>query len=796
MKRIKLSLNYKSFKFKFFIPFNSSHQLHTSKPSSLSADISKGNDQTALSSLLILSSKTKSLLLGNQIHAQIIKSGLSKHTYSQNNLISMYSKCGVLGHALRAFDEMPERNLVSWTSIMSGAVQSGELEIGLELFLEMMEDGFRPNEFGFSSVLRACANAEAIEFGSCVHCLALKMGIEMNLFVGSLLLHMYAKCGDVEAAKCVFGCMSDRDVACWNAMVGGYAINGYSFEVMELVSFMHRNGLVMDEFTFINALKGCSISGDLSFGLQIHGLIIHNEVEFSSSVMNSLINLYFKAGRKDWALMLFNSMQQRDVVSWNTVIAGFAQDENVREVVCFFSKMVSTGLKPNQITLSILFRFCGAVGDLFLGFQFYCLAYRLGFLNDALVGNSLIDMFSRCGDIENASFIFESLPTRNVITWNEMIVGCNLNGCSIEALQLFRNLRGLGIEVDEITCSSILGACSRHEHQEIGRQIHAGIIKSGFDSHCFVCCSLINAYARIGWVDDSFKIFCSIDVLDLASWGAMISAFSQEGCSYEALVLLNRLRETGEKPDEFILGSTLNACANIAAFNQSKCIHLYVVKTGFEKHLCIASAIIDAYAKCGDIDSSRKAFVQLSRDNDAILFNTMITAYAQHGLITEAIGLFEKMKRVNLRPNHATFVSVISACSHLGLVDQGRKFFDSISSDYGMHPSAENFACLVDLLARSGFVEEAKEVIEDMPFEPWAAVWRSLLSGCRINGNRELGELAAEQLLHLMPDNDATYVLLSKVYAEEGCWEDVAKVRRTMKERGVMKEPGYSWIEI
>ncbi|KAL5983019.1 hypothetical protein ACLOJK_017099 [Asimina triloba] len=583
MKSVQFPLHCKSIKFppkcKFLVIFHSIHLLHISRPSP------RVNDQTELASLFILSSKTKSLPLGQQIHAQIVKLGISTHVSSLNTLISVYSKCGALAHAVRLFDDMPAKNLVSWTSIISGAVQDRKFEMGLELFLEMMGYGFQPNEFTFASVLKACANLEAVEFGLSTHCLSLKLGIDMNLFVGSLLIHMYAKCRDVGSAENVFRFLNDRDLPCWNALVGGYAMHGYSFEVLEMLSLMHRQGFVLDEFTFISALKGCSVSGDLNFGQQIHGFIIRNTVEFSSSVMNSLMNMYFKTGRSDCALKIFNRMQIKDVISWNTALSGFAQDENVSEAVDVFSKMFLIGVKPNRVTLSILFRLCGAVGDLFLGLQFCCLAYRLGFLADALVCNSVIYMFSRCGDIRSAHSVFKNLHTRDVIAWNEMIVGYNLNGCDTEALWLFCDLLGFGIVVDDITWSSILG--------------------------------------------------------------------------------------------------------------------------------------------------------------------------------------------------------------HFGFVDLGRKFFNSISSDYRMEPSPNNYACLIDLLARNGFLEEAREVIEDMPFEPWTAVWRSLLSGCRINGNRELGQWAAEQLLHLMPDNDAAYMLLSEMYAEEGSWDDFAMVRRRMKERGVQKESGY-----
>ncbi|KAG1365654.1 pentatricopeptide repeat-containing protein [Cocos nucifera] len=754
------------------------------------SNLYRRKDPFTFASALAFSSRINSSILGTQLHAQIIKLGFSKDIFSQNNLVVVYSKCEVLGHALKVFDEMAEKNLVSWTSMISGLVQNNEHDMGLELYIEMMRSGFYPNEFTLASVLSSCALIQAISFGHCIHSITLKLGLDRNPFVGSSLLLMYAKWGNIEAAEFVFECIGYRDLACWNAVVEGYALNGYGYDAMRIVTIMHQKGLIADQYTYISALKGCLTMGNLSFGRQIHCLIIQNEFENNTSVMNSLIVMYFRTGMKDSGVKVFGKTQEKDIVSWNTVISGFVQEEDEKQVVDLFSNMLLSGLKPNQVTLSVIFRLCGAKDDLSLGLQFFCFACHLGYLNDVLVVNSLINMFSKCYVVESAYFLFSNLTTRNLVTWNEMIQGYNLNGYGLEALQLFHSMVELGIEADEFTYLNVLGAFQGN--QKTCEQIHTKVIKSGFDSCSFVCSSLINAYSSFGLVGTYFKIFQDFRTVDLVSWGTIISAFLKKGFCSEALSLVNSLRETGQKPDEFILGSAMNACANIALLNQTKCVHSLVIKGGYEKHFCVGSAVIDAYAKCGDINSSKQAFDSVSRDDDAILFNTMISAYSHHGLITDAIELFEKMKCANLCPTHATFVAVISSCSHLGLVEQGQHFFDTISSAYGMYPSRDNFACFVDLLARNGLIEKAKDVIENMPYEPWPAVWRSLLSGCRIYGNKEIGELAAEQILKLMPNNDGAHVLLSNIYAEDGRWEDAEKVRMKMEEKGVQKACGYS----
>ncbi|XP_026404431.1 pentatricopeptide repeat-containing protein At2g13600-like [Papaver somniferum] len=787
LKNLKFFTSYPAESSKFLWPRIKNH-LHT-------LSIHNLQDPIAIANALKISSSSKSVTLGNKIHARVIKLGFSENMFSQNNLIIMYTKCGVLGNGLQVFDEMTDRNLVSWTSITSGCIQNGESALGLEIFTEMIENGFRPNEFAFGSVLRGCTSLEDIKFGSSVHCLALKNGSLDNHFVISSLLYMYAKCGYVGTAERVFECIKDYNVGCWNTMIEGYALNGYSYEALQLLCLMNKKKMAMDQLTFISAIKGCSSLGNLNFGRQIHAMVIQSEVKLSSSVMNSLVDMYFKVGEKVSALKVFSQMHEKDVASWNTVLSEFAHEGDAM-VVDLFTRMLRAGLYPNRITFSILFRLCGSLVDLSLGFQLYCLAYHLGFTNEPIVANSLINLFSKCGKPDIAKYIFIGIPCQSITSWNEMIMGFNLNGCTMEALELFANLWKSGMKVDECTICSILGTCTEVEHIGVGRQIHGVIIKSGFCSQNFVCSSLINTYGRFGLVEDCFVIFRGIERLDLALWGTMIYSLVRGGRINQSLDLLKGLIKDGQKPDEFILGSILNGCADVAAHTQTKSVHSIVIKIGFGMNLCVASAVIDSYAKCGDIESSRIVFNQSVRYADCILFNTMIMAYARHGLVTEAIAVLEEMKQSNLQPSHSTFVSVISMCSHLGLVEQGQNFFDTISSVYGMVPSAGNYGCLVDLFSRNGYLEKAKCVLETMPFAPWPAVWRSFLSGCRTHGKRELGEWASKQLLELVPENDAAYTLLSKIYSDEGSWEDAAKVRLAMNESEILKKRGYSWMEL
>ncbi|PON91235.1 Tetratricopeptide-like helical domain containing protein [Trema orientale] len=771
-------------------------RLYCSESGSRCSNLLVEKDPVSIATALSLSENLKSYFLGTQIHAHIIRLGLVDDVFSQNNLIKMYAKCGVFKDGYKVFDEMTERNLVSWTLMISGAVQNGEHELGLEFYLELVRSGLRPNEFSFGSVLKACATLGAYEFGLSIHCYALKMGIEQNLYVGGSILSMYAKLEDIQLAERVFESMPNLDVGCWNVMIGGYVQCGRGDEALNVFSLMLHKGISLDCFTFVNALKGCSVVGNAEFGKQIHGLIIKSDVEYGTSLMNCLMDMYFRNERKASALKVFYRIRNKDVISWNTVFSLLSQDKDAREIVSLFHEFMLEGINPNNLTFSVLFRLCGEVLGLDLGLQFYCLAIQFGLHDEVNVTNSLINMFSRCKAMEKARLLFDNIYCKDITTWNQLISGYSLNHCYLEGLKIFLKLWSLGVESNEYTFSSLLEACFQSENQWIFKHIHCAIIKCGFSSNGYVCSLLINGYVNFGSLNDSFQFFNGFDRLDSVSWGTMISALVHQGHMYEAIKLLNNLMEAGGKLDEFILGSMLNYCARVSGYHLTKTVHSHVVKSGLERQVFVASGIIDAYAKCGKIDSAKMAYSQSFGLNDVVIFNTMIMAYAQHGLIAEAMEIFKTMKSANLQPSQATFVSVISACSHMGLVDEGFVLFESMILDYKMEPSQDVYGCLVDMLSRNGRLENARQIIEEMPFAPWPAIFRSLLSGCRIHGNRELGEWTAKKLLQLVPEDDAPYILLSKVYSEGGLWEDAGKVRRSMVERGVSKDIGCSWIEI
>uniref|UniRef100_UPI0040747504 Synthetic PPR-DYW protein n=1 Tax=synthetic construct TaxID=32630 RepID=UPI0040747504 len=483
------------------------------------------------------------------------------------------------------------------------------------------------------------------------------------------------------------------------------------------------------------------------------------------------------------------------VFSWNSKIRGYARNGQPEEALSLYSQMRRSGIKPDNYTFPFVLKACASLSSLKEGKQIHGHVIKSGFESDVYVQSALIDMYAKCGELEDARKVFDEMPERNVVSWNAMISGYAQNGQSEEALELFREMQQEGIKPSEFTFCSVLSACASLGSLEMGKQIHGYVIKSGFESIVFVGNALIDMYAKCGSIEDARKVFDEMPERTVVSWTAMISGYAQNGQSEEALELFREMQREGVKPDEVTLPSVLSACANLGALEQGKQIHAYVIKSGFESDVFVGSALIDMYAKCGSIEDARKVFDKMP-ERDVVSWNAMIAAYAQHGHGKEALQLFQQMQQEGVKPSEVTFTSILSACSHAGLVDEGHHYFESMSPDYGITPRVEHYGCMVDLLGRAGRLDEAEDLIKSMPFQPNVVVWGTLLGACRVHGDVERGERAAERILELDPESAAPYVLLSNIYAAAGRWDEAAKVRKLMKERGVKKEPGCSWIEV
>ncbi|KAJ7527644.1 hypothetical protein O6H91_16G064700 [Diphasiastrum complanatum] len=372
-----------------------------------------------------------------------------------------------------------------------------------------------------------------------------------------------------------------------------------------------------------------------------------------------------------------------------------------------------------------------------------------------------------------------------------MIAGYAQTGLGKEALALYEQMKQEGLQPNHVTFVLLLKACANLAALEQGKQLHSEIIKRGFQSDVVVASTLVDMYAKCGCTEDARELFNNISERDVVSWTAMIAGYAQNGPAHEALALYEQMKQAGFAPDKVLFVLLLKACASLAALKQGKQLHSEIIKRGFQSDVVVTSTLVDMYAKCGCTEDARELFDNMSERN-VVSWTAMIAGYAQNGLAQEALALFEQMHREGTKPNEVTYISVLSACAHSGLVDQGQYVFDSMCKNHGVTPTREHYACMVDLLGRAGCLDDAELFVNKMPIQPDNVVWMTLLGAARNHGHVEIGRRAFDRVVKLEPKYAAPYVLLSNIYAGAGRKDELAKIRNEMKEAGVKKMPGCS----
>ncbi|KAF3432468.1 hypothetical protein FNV43_RR27208 [Rhamnella rubrinervis] len=605
------------------------------------------------------------------VHGLLLKSGYleSDLLILLNHVAHAYSKCSDFSTARQVFDEMPQRNIFSWTVMIVGAAENDFFLDGFNFFCEMVNSGILPDKFAYSSILQTCIGLDCVELGKMVHAQIIVRGFASHIFVSVSLLNMYAKLGMIDESFEVFCSIKEHNQVSWNAMISGLTSNGFHFEAFGLFLKMKKEGITLNAYTIISVSKAVGKLGDVDKGKTVH-----------------------------------------------SYASEFDMDSNVQ------------------------------------------------------VGTALIDMYSKCESVSDARSVFDlNFTSCRVNTpWNAMIS-------------------------DLYTYCSMFNAIAALKCMHFGKQVHGIILKSDSELNISVSNAIADAYAKCGLLEDVKKVFERMEEKDVVSWTTLVTAYSQCSECEESFVIFSKMREAGFTPNQFTFSSVLDACASLCLLDYGRQVHGLLCKAGMDTHKCTESALIDMYAKCGCITEARKVFEGIS-DPDTVSWTAIISGYAQHGLVEDALQLFRGMEQLGMKVNAVTLLCVLFACSHRGLVEDGLYYFQRMEEHYGLVPEMKHYACVVDLLGRVGRLRDAMEFIEKMPIEPNEMVWHALLGACRVHGNVELGEIAAQKILSISPGHSAAYILLSNTYIKTGSYEDGLSLRHMMKDRGVEKEAGYSWI--
>lgn len=532
----------------------------------------------------------------------------------------------------------------------------------------------------------------------------------------------------------------------------------------------------------------------LSFrpGFQIHAHVVKSGLETDRFVGNSLLALYFKLGSNIFETRrVFDNLIVKDIISWTSMITGYLRVGKPGKAIDLFWDMIGFGVEPNGFTLSAVIKACSELQDVRLGRCFHSMVLRRGFDSNHVIASSLIDMYGRNYVLEDAEQMFDEMLEPDAICWTSIISAMTRNDSFEKALAFFYLMqRKAGFFPDGFTFSTVLTACGNMGRLKQGKELHSKVITCGHRGNVVVESSLVDMYGKCGSVDTARSVFDRMTVKNSVSWSALLGVYCQNG-HFESVVELFR---TMEKDDLYSFGTVLRACAGLAAVRLGKEVHCQYVRRGGWRDVIVESALVDLYAKCGCIDFAHSVFIQIPVRN-LISWNSMICGFAQNGRGGEAIGLFEEMIEKGIIPDYISFVGVLFACSHSGLVDQGRKYFDLMTAEYGIKAGIEHYNCMVDLLGRAGLLEEAENLIENADCSNESSLWAVLLGACTTCTNSTTAERIANKMMNLEPNFHLSYVLLANVYRAVGRWSDALKIRKLMKDRGVRKMPGKSWIE-
>ncbi|KAH8964129.1 hypothetical protein BDL97_04G048000 [Sphagnum fallax] len=658
-------------------------------------------------------------------------------------------------------------DMFSWNRRLARYVKAGDHETTIELFHEMQQKGMTLDRFTFVPVLNACASLQALEEGRQAHKQIIQCGCEADVFVGSCLVDMYAKCGTMEDAQSVFNKMLHRDVVTWTAMILGHVKCGEGRKALELFRKMQAEGVGPDSFTFVGVLNACASLVALEEGRSIHEQIVRSGFESVTFVGNSLVDMYTKCGSIEDAWRVFNKMSSRNVVCWNALLLGHVKCGQGQKALELFQQMQEEGLKPDPVTLGGVLNACASVIALKEGRDVHEQIIQRGWESDVFLMSSLVDMYAKCGSMEDASKAFKKMPSLDVVAWNTMIFGHVKCGQGKKALELFQEMQKQGVQPDLRSFVGLLNASANVVALEEGRHAHRQIIERGWDSDIIVGNSLIDMYAKCGILEDACKVFKNMASRDVITWNAMISGHVKCGEGQKALELFHQMEQEGVQPNPITLVGVLNACASVLAIEEGRSAHEQIIENGWDLDVFVGNSLVDMYAKCGSMEDACRVFKKLP-SHDVVSWNALLGGYAMHGHGKEVLKNFERMCEEGVQPDDITFICLLSACSHAGLVVEGLCYYASMSTIHKISAKLEHYTCVVDLLGRAGHLQEAEDMIKAMPYNPNVAVWMALLGSCRIHGNVEMAECVAKQVIELDPENAAGYVLLSNIYAAAG----------------------------
>ncbi|KAL1217779.1 Pentatricopeptide repeat-containing protein [Cardamine amara subsp. amara] len=718
---------------------------------------------------------------GLRIHDLIAEMGFESDVYIGTALVEMYSKAGDLISARQVFDKMSVKDIVTWNTMVSGLAQNGSPGEALRLFRDMHLSCVDIDHVSFCNLIPAVSKLGKNDVCRCLHGLMIKKGFTSGFSSG--LIDMYCKCADLYSAECVFKEVLSKDDSLWGTMMAAYAHNGFFEEVLKLFDLMRNYDVRMNKVAAANALQAAAYVGDLVKGIAIHEYAVQQGLISDVSVATSLISMYAKCGELEMAEQLFINIKDRDVVSWSAMIASFEQAGHHDDALSLFRDMMKIHVKPNAVTLTSVLPACTGIAASRLGKSIHCYAIKADIECELATATAIISMYAKSGLFSPALKAFERLPIKDAVAFNALAQGYTQIGDAGKAFDVYNNMKLHRVCPDSGTMVGMLQTCSLCSDYDRGSCVYGQTIKHGFDSEFHVAHALIDMFTKCDALSAAKSLFdnCGFEKTSV-SWNIMKNGYLLHGQAEEVIAAFRQMRVENFKPNTVTFVNILHAVAQLAALRVGMMVQASLIRFGFCSHTPVGNSLVDMYAKCGMIESSERCFVEI-RNKDMITWNTMLSAYADHGLASCAVSLFLSMEENELKPDSVSFLSVLSACRHAGLVEEGKQMLKEMEERYKIEAEAEHYACMVDLLGKAGLFGEAVEMVRRMRVKGNVGVWGALLSCSRMHCNLWLSNAALCQLVKLEPLNPSHYV------------QD-RRLRETCDEFKIKNVPACSWIQV
>ncbi|XP_024538365.1 pentatricopeptide repeat-containing protein At4g02750-like [Selaginella moellendorffii] len=686
---------------------------------------------------------------GHLLEAQTIYRAMPwPDTVSANIMIAAYGQNARLDLALDLFWKNRDRDLVSWNSMLAAFAKNDRGEEALELFRAMDLEGFQPNKVSFVSLLHACSSIRSLSLATIrmIQCLMAPYGYEIDVIPATALLNLFGRCGATAEAKRIFDRIPSPNAVSWTTMLVLFLRSGDLASAMELFDRMPWRSVVSWN-AMISAMAGRDLAEPKKF--------FDAMPAYDSVSVNSMLAAYsHHPGEIDRMRELFDRMSwHRNTISWNTMIAGYAQAGNLHESLVLFKTMLLHGETVNQITLVAIIDACAAAPDLHEGRKLHALAAaELGFFT--AIANVLIKLYTNCERLEYARNIFESLARPDVVSVTAMITAYGRMGCAHEAKRIF----DATLEHDVITWTAIVGALAQNGHLDQAENLYGRMpLWDQMASN-----TMVVAYGQSGHLDQAKQLFVKMPKRNAVSCNALISAFTANGHPEDALKMLPLMDLEGQEPNKITFLAIIDAAAVNGAVAEALLVHTAVNESGLlQEHTELGTSLVNMYGRCGSVLTAHRAFNAILTKS-YISWNAVVTAYAQNGHAEVAGDLTRAMELHGYVSNEVTFLSNLFACSHAGMIQEAWNLFVSMQSDYGITPQMDHYCCVVDLLGRSGTMEEAGDLIGSMPIEPSVVGWKTLLGASRVHSDVGQGLVASCKCVD--ESDSSVFALMSNVY--------------------------------